>query len=211
MPLFDGKSLDNWTTLDGQPVTRGWEVVDGMIHLKKEEKRSGHIITRDEYGDFELTFEWKIAPGGNSGLKYRVRKYGGRLLGCEYQVLDDDKYAKGRVRSKNSAGGLYDLYEPSDAKQLRPAGEFNSARIVVRGNRIEHWLNGQRIVEATVGDDQWNQRIAQSKFSDVEQFGRNRRGRIMLTDHGSEVWYRNIRFELLPEIEETTSASTGTE
>ena len=197
---FDGRSLAGWTTLDGKPVTQGWEVVDGMIHLKKEGRRAGHIVTAEEFGNFQLTFQWKIAVRGNSGLKYRVRSYGGKVLGCEYQIYDD-RGAK-RLQPKNSAGALYDLYEPNEAKHLKPAGEFNEARIVVRGDRIEHWLNGHLIVLATVGDEQWQRRIAASKFADVPDFGRNPRGKIMLTDHGSEVWYRNFVFEPLAETGE---------
>ena len=193
--LFDGNTLDGWTMSDGKPITRGWEVVDGMIHLKKEGKRAGHIVTERSFGDFCLSFEWAIAERGNSGLKYRVRKFNNRALGCEYQIYDDG----GRtLSSKQSAASLYALYEPNEEKQLKPVGEFNSAQIIVQGNTIEHWLNSHKIVTATVGDDDWDQRIAQSKFSDVEGFGRNRFGKIMLTDHGSEVWYRNIEFELLP-------------
>jgi hypothetical protein len=210
-PPFNGTSLVNWMTLDGQPVTRGWEVVGGMIHLSKGKGRSGHIVTRDEYGDFDLSFEWKIAPGGNSGLKYRVRKYGGKVLGCEYQIFDDEKNAKSRPRPKGSAGALYDLYEPNGAKQLKPAGEFNTARIVVQGDHIEHWLNGRQIVTATVGDDQWNRAVAESKFSDASDFARNRTGRIMLTDHGSEVWYRNIQFKTLPTRAPSAASAAGAE
>lgn len=190
---FDGRSLAGWTTLDGKPVADGWELVDGVIHRKPGGK-AGHIVTVDEFGDFSLSFEFKIAPGGNSGLKYRVRSYGGKVLGCEYQIYDDQG-ARKQVAGKNSCGSLYDLYEPNDQKQLRTAGQYNQARIVVEGDRIEHWLNGKKIVSATVGDAQWERRVAASKFADVADFARNPRGRIMLTDHGSEVWYRNFRFE----------------
>jgi hypothetical protein len=200
-PLFDGKTLDGWTTLDGKPVTRGWEVVDGMIHLKKETPRGGHIISAREVGDFTLTFEWKIAKGGNSGLKYRVRQYGKQMLGCEYQIFDDDVARK--PAPNKSAGSLYDVYEPNADKLLKPAGEFNTARIVVQGDRIEHWLNGYLIVSATVGDEDWQRRIAKSKFARNAGFGQNRTGKIMLTDHGSEVWYRNIKF--VPLASETPS------
>lgn len=196
---FDGKSLDAWTTLDGKPVTQGWEVVDGVIHLRKDKgaPRAGHIVTRDEFGDFRLSFEWKIASRGNSGLKYRVGRYGNKVLGCEYQIYDD-LGIRNRSAGKTGAGSLYGLYEPQPADLLRPAGEWNQARIVVQGNTIEHWLNGQRIVSATVGDDEWNRRIARSKFSNVPEFGAHRTGKLMLTDHGAEVWYRNFVFEPLP-------------
>jgi hypothetical protein len=191
---FDGRSLAGWATLDGRPVTQGWQAADGMISLKKDGRRAGHIVTRQEFGDFDLSFEFKIAQRGNSGLKYRVRKYGNKVLGCEYQIFDDPP---GRGAGKGSAGALYDLYEPGPEKQLKPAGEWNLARIVVRGDKIEHWLNGRQIVSATVGDAEWQRRIAASKFSDVPEFGRNRTGQIMLTDHGSEVWYRNFVFQSL--------------
>lgn len=190
---FDGQSLAAWTTVDGKPVTAGWEVVAGEIHLRKDGKRAGHIVTAQEYGDFTLAFEWKIAPGGNSGLKYRVRSYGNKVLGCEYQIYDDG--GKRKVAPRNSSGALYDLYEPNSAKQLKPAGEWNHAKIVVRGNHFEHWLNGAKIVEANVGDDEWNKRVAASKFNDVPEFSRHPRGKLMLTDHGSEVWYRAFVFE----------------
>ena len=125
-PLFDGKTLNGWTTLDGKPVRAGWEVVDGMIHLKPSAKPTGHIVTEREYGDLDLSFEWKIAQGGNSGLKYRVRQYDGKTLGCEYQIIDDSKYRKG-VEPRTSAGALYGLFEPNRQKHLNPSGEFNSA------------------------------------------------------------------------------------
>lgn len=194
-PLFDGQTLDNWTTLDGKPITTGWEVVDGVIHLNKEQGRAGNIITKHEYGDFELSFDWKIAAGGNSGLKYRVQKYGNKTLGCEYQIYDDAGARK--LDPKNSSGSLYDLYEPNEHKQLNATGEFNSTRIVVRGNHIEHWLNGKQIVAVTVGSPDWDKRVAASKFAEEKDFGENRFGKIMLTDHGSEVWYRNIQIRSL--------------
>ena len=194
-PLFDGKSLDGWTTLNGQPVTEGWEVVDGMIHLKTGGGQAGNIVSAREYRDFDLRFEWKNVAGGNNGLKYRVRKFDNKTLGCEYQIIDDDGYGR-KLPPRGTTGALYDLYEPNDAKIVNPPGQFNHSRIVVRGNRIEHWLNGERIVVACVGSDEWNRRIAESKFADVPGFGRNGAGKIMLTDHKSEVWYRNI--ELTP-------------
>ncbi len=190
---FDGKSLAAWTKIDGKPVTEGWEVVDGMIHLKKDGKGSGHIVTVNEFGNFTFTFEWKIAPGGNSGVKYRVRSYGNKVLGCEYQIYDDE--GKKKMLPRNSAGSLYDLYEPNSSKQLKPAGEWNQAKIIVRDNRIEHWLNGQKVVAATVGDGEWKKRISESKFSEYEDFSQQPRGKLMLTDHGSEVWYRDFSFE----------------
>ena len=196
-PLFDGKTLRNWTTLDGDKISGGWEVVDGMIRLDPRQNRAGHIITTTDYGDFILTFEWKIADRGNSGLKYRVRRYSDKWYGCEYQIYDDHGHRKD-PSSRQSAGALYDVHGPNGEKHLLPAGEFNSGRIVVRGDKIQHWLNGRLIVSTTVGDDDWQTRVAASKFADLKNFGENRHGRIMLTDHGSEVWFRNLKIEPLP-------------
>lgn len=180
-------------TLEGNPVTFGWKAKDGEIFLKRSLLKAGHIVTKQEFGDFELSFDWKIAKAGNSGIKYRVRKYGDRTLGCEYQIYDP---AGKDVDAKNKTASLYDLYEPSDSVQMKAPGEWNTAKISVRNQHIEHWLNGTLVVQAVVGDNQWDQRIALSKFNDAEQFGRNPCGRIMLTDHGSDVFYKNFDFKL---------------
>lgn len=190
--MFDGHTLQGWTNLDGGPVGEGWEVVDGMIHLKALQQRSGSIVTAREFGDMDLSFDWKIAPNGNSGLKYRVRKYGERTLGCEYQIYDD-KSKREPISPRQSAGALYGLFEPNQNKQLHPAGEFNTARIVIHGDDVQHWLNGKLVVAVTIGSEEWKKRVADSKFNEYEGFARNRRGKIMLTDHGGEVWFRNIK------------------
>jgi hypothetical protein len=190
--LFDGKSLRGWTTADGDPVTTGWTVEDGLL---VRTGRGGSIFTADEYGDFDLSFEWKIAPRGNSGLKYRVAYYKKGVygnpgwLGCEYQIFDD---ASRGARPRFSSGAIYELYAPSGDKKLRPVGEFNDARIIAHGTKIEHWLNGAKIVEADTSSDDWKKRVAKSKFGDIDGFFNNRKGRIELQDHGSKVWFRNI-------------------
>lgn len=196
---FAADGFTAWRTLAGGPVTGGWDRVDGVVHLLPAAVPAGGgpranaaIVTADEYGDFTLSFDWKIAPGGNSGVKYRVRRYGTKQLGLEYQLLDD---AAVNVAPRQRTASLYGLYEPSAATRPRPAGEWNSARIVVRGDRIEHWLNGSLAVAATVGDAEWRRRVAESKFDEHEGFGTNARGRLMLTDHGSEVWFRGFVFE----------------
>jgi hypothetical protein len=194
--LFDGKTLKGWTTLDGRPVTAGWEVVDGMIHLDPQSEEAGSIITTKEYDNFKLTFEWKIASGGNNGLKYRVRNYSGRWLGCEYQILDDNVHSQG-ASPQHSTGALYDLFPASRQKRILPAGKFNTSEVVVDGNQIEHWLNGKLVLSVKVGSDDWRKRVSRSKFSDLHGFGEAGRGHIMLTDHGSEIWYRNLKLEPL--------------
>ena len=188
--LFDGKSLAGWQTADGEPVTRGWTVEDGML---VRASRGGSIFTASEYGDFELTFQWKIARRGNSGIKYRVAFYEKGVygnpgwLGCEYQLFDD---ANRRTDPVHSCGAIYELYAPTADKKLRPVGEFNDSRIVVQGTKIEHWLNGAKVVEADTQSEDWKQRIAASKFGDVAGFFRNAKGRIELQDHGHKVWFR---------------------
>ena len=189
--LFDGKTLNGWTMQDGKPVTQGWVVQDGAIHRGS---RAGNIFYEHEVGDFELTFQWKIEKGGNNGLKYRVRKYGGQVLGCEYQILGETKPSF----SKGSTGSIYALYEPNEKKKLNPLDEWNSSKIVVQGPRIEHWLNGQKIVEADLASQEWRKRLAQSKFGRHKDFARNSIGRIMLTEHGSKVWYRDLVLTPLP-------------
>ena len=192
--LFDGETLDGWQTVDGEPVSGGWEAVDGTIHLRVDKGRPGQIVTTRQFRDFELRFEWKIDERGNSGIKYRVDNFGGRVLGCEYQILGPAY--PGDLSPKNSIGSLYDVYEPTGPICLNPEGEYNRGRIIVFRNYIQHWLNGHHLLTAVVGSSQWYRRKASSKFAEVDGFGENRLGRIMLTDHGSEIWYRHL--ELTP-------------
>ena len=193
-------SVDRWISVDGTPVKSGWSFRDGIIHLSqkgenKENIPGGHIITKVEYQDFDIEFDWKIARNGNSGLKYMVQRYGGRYLGIEYQLYDDE--GTNKVEAKNSTGSLYDLFAPRPEKSLRPAGEWNRSRIVVQGGRIQHWLNDALIVDVSMDDKEWGEQVAASKFQDVPDFCKSRRGRLMLTDHGSDVSYRVIRFKAI--------------
>ena len=200
--LFDGKSLDGWVTLNGTPITKGWEVVDGMLHANPNKKqRAGHIKTTRTFENFELEFEWRIAEGGNSGVKYRLKKSesdrGLQYYGCEYQLLDDKKHKNANSPNK-SAGALYDLYAPdTKKKELEPIDEFNQSKIVVDNGAIEHWLNGKKIVEARIGSEDWNGKIKKSKFDSVKDFAVGP-GAIMLQDHRAEVWFKNIRIKPLP-------------
>jgi uncharacterized sulfatase len=192
--LFDGTSLAGWQTAEGLPPGEGWTVEDGAIHRRF---RTGHIYYPELFEDFELRFEWKIAPGGNSGIKYRVARYGDRLLGCEYQMIDDERL-KDRLSPTQLTGALYGLYAAKETKRLRPVGEYNEGRIVVQGNRIEHWLNGEKVVDVDTTSDDWRRRVVDSKFAEYEGFGENRRGWIMLQDHGSPVWFRKLVIRRLP-------------
>lgn len=194
--LFDGRSLKGWVTAKGEPVAKGWIVEDGCL------VRSGHggdIFTDQDYGDFDLTLEWKIAPGVNSGVKYRVRPADGQMLGPEYQIIDEK--AEGAKGGVGATGSLYAMYAPTVEDAQKPAGEWNTTRIVARGGRIEHYLNGVKLVEADTAGDDWKARKAKSKFAKVEGFG-EQPGKIMLQDHGpagvvgvvgeDKAWFRNI-------------------
>lgn len=199
--LFDGKTFDGWVTLDDKPVGKGWEVVDGAIHVKVEDPRAGYIKTTRSFENFELEFEWRISEAGNSGVKYLARlspsKHGLHYFGCEFQLLDDQKHKNGKIPRK-TAGALYDLYAPvADQKQLNPVGQFNHSKVVVDNGRIEHWLNGKKIVEATIGSEEWHARIAESKVKSVKYFA-DSPGPILLQEHLSEAWFKNIQIKPLP-------------
>lgn len=186
--LFDGKSLDGWTTLDGKPVTKGWEVVDGTIHRSA---RGGDIITKGEFKDFVLEFDWKISEGGNSGVKYRVQGN----VGLEYQVLDDEKHPD-RKNPTHRAASFYDLLAAPDSKPLKPVGEWNHGKIVANGPKLEHWLNGKLVASLDQSSEDWKKRFEASKYRKREHFGQVA-SPILLQDHGDSVWFRNLRIKKL--------------
>jgi hypothetical protein len=196
--LFDGASTAGWRGIGADAFpSAGWEVSEGCLHRKAGE-RGGDLVTTREFGDFELEFEWRVAPGANSGLKYRVRDEPGlgAAFGPEYQVLDDGAHENG-ASPKTSAGALYDV--AAALKSAPPlVGGFNRARIVARGARIEHWLNGERLVDVELGSTSWAAQIADSKFKGRTDFASPGPGRIALQDHGDEVWFRNLRLRELP-------------
>ena len=155
----------------------------------------GDIMTKEKFSDFDLTFEWKVSEGGNSGVMYRVTTGDNApyLSGPEYQILDDKKHKDGK-NYLTSAGSLYGLYNEKERK-LEPVGSWNNSRIVQKGNMIEHWLNGQKIVTAEIGSDDWKERVAGSKFKDWKKFGASASGHIAFQDHGDKFWLRNIKIK----------------
>lgn len=186
--LFDGKSLDGWTTLDGKPVTKGWKVEDGAIHRAG---RGGDIVTGEKFEDFVLEFEWKISKRGNSGVKYRVQ----RNVGLEYQVLDDNEHPD-RRKPSHRAASFYDLLPAPDSKPLKPVGEWNHGKIVAKGPKLEHWLNGEKVATLDQSSDDWRKRLEASKYRKRENFGQVG-SPILLQDHGDAVWFRNLRIRKL--------------
>lgn len=188
--LFNGKDLSGWTNAEGKPVTKGWKVEEGVLHRSSA---GGDLLSEKEYGDFELIWEWKIAAVGNSGVKYRVQRYPGKgLLGFEYQMLDDEKYPDAKVGPIHQTGALYEFYPPVADKKLNPPGQWNTSRIVLRGTHVEHWLNGAKVVDAELAGDVFRAALGKSKFKGVPHFGEAAKGRILLQDHGTEVWFRKI-------------------
>jgi hypothetical protein len=197
IPLFDGKSFEGWTDQSGKSPSAGWEVEDGTLHRKA--LRAGNLITERQFANFDLRFEWKINKGGNSGLKYRTFPVPGKgFYGCEYQILDDDNHPNAK-KATTRCGALYDLFAPDEGqKVLRPVGTFNESRVVAQGTRIEHWLNGKKILEIDTASEDWKERIAKSKFRTFPEFGAEKPGPILLQDHNNEIWFRNIEIRPLP-------------
>jgi hypothetical protein len=212
--LFDGRTFDGWRGLGYDSVPSAhWKIENGSIKkiangqvprmADGQPAAGGDLITRDVFRDFELTFDWKISPGGNSGVKYNVSEEismanapNHAALGFEYQVLDD-KLAEDRLIPSHRAAGLYDLIPPRADKNLKPAGEWNSSRIILRGNHGEHWLNGSKVVEFDLGTPAMDSALAASKYRSIPHFAERRAGHIVLQDHGDEVYYRNIRIRSL--------------
>lgn len=164
----------------------GWKMEDGVLHGSG---KGGDIMTKEEYGDFELNLEWKISKGGNSGIIFRSSKGDSQayISGPEIQVFDD----QGKEPNLHSAGAFYDLYVPSK-KMTKPAGEWNKARLRIVGNHVTSWLNGEKIIDVEMWSDDWNEHFNKSKFKTWKKFGRNKKGHLVLQEHGSEVWYRNM-------------------
>ena len=186
--LFEKDDFSQWTNVKGKPVGKGWEINNGVIHRKS---MSGDIITKEKFKDFELTFEWKISEAGNSGIKYRTRG----SLGLEYQVLDDQKHRDNK-NPTHRAGSLYELVAAPDSKTLKPVGKWNTGRIVANGHKIEHWLNGEKVVEITWGSEDWKKRFQKSKYRKNEGFG-SWEGPVLLQDHNDRVWYQNLKIRKL--------------
>jgi hypothetical protein len=188
--LFDGRTPRGWRGYMKKGVPAGWEVEDGTL---TRAAKAGDIITDKQYRDFELTLEWKISEGGNSGIMYRVAEGAEATYetGPEMQVLDDARHPDGQNRL-TSAGSDYGLYA-APAGVVRPAGEWNQVRILVKGHHVEHWLNGTKVVEYELESPDWEAKVAASKFRQWPGYGRAPKGHIALQDHGDRVWYRSIK------------------
>lgn len=206
--LFDGKTSRGWRGAKLKSFPQfGWRIEDGELAVLKSQgdsaRRGGDIITAEQHDNFELSVEFKLTPGANSGIKYMVVGLEpgskGSVIGLEYQILDDSRHpdAKKGVGGNRTLAALYDLLPPSGDKRPRPIGDWNSAGVVVRGRHVEHWLNGKKVLEYERGSEAFRAVRAASKFKAVEGFGEAPRGHILLQDHGDEVSFRNIRLRRL--------------
>jgi hypothetical protein len=213
--LFDGRTLAGWRGLGYDSIpTAHWKAVDGAImkvpsgDVPKmpdgQPANGGDLMTIGTYRDFELAFEWRVAPGANSGVKYNVsepmsvKTSNHAALGFEYQVLDDSLHEDNKIPS-HRAGALYDIVAPSADKRLAPVGQWNQSRIIVRGSHGEHWLNGVKVLSYDLGTPRLDSLLAASKYRTIPGFADRRAGHIVLQDHGDAAWFRNLRIrELAP-------------
>lgn len=204
--LFDGKTLAGWHNYGKTTVGEAWKVADGTLYLDTTKKegwqtaQGGDIVSADEYENFDLKLEWKIAPGGNSGIIFYVHEDTAKYkyvwnTGPEMQVLDNDLHSDGKI-PKHRAGDLYDLISCKTETVKKP-GEWNEAEIISKDGKLDFFLNGTNVVSTMLWDDAWKKLVAGSKFKEWSDFGTYKKGRIALQDHGNTVWYRNIKIKRL--------------
>ena len=194
--LFDGQSLAGWRGYKTEAVGAGWQAQDGALVLTAG--KSGDVMTTREFADFELSFEWRISEGGNSGAIYRVGlgESGTPRTGPEYQILDNEK-AKDNKLGNHLAGSLYDMGPAAPRDLPKPVGQWNSSRLIVRGWKVEHWLNGRQIVAVDLASPDGKAMIAASKFKTWPKFASFAKGHIAFQDHGDIVSYRAIKIREL--------------
>ncbi len=195
--LFDGSTTSGWVALGTKTFpTKGWSAVDGTLRHEKS-GGGGDVVTAEEHLNFELTWEWKIGQGGNSGVKYNLPDPA-KALGFEFQMLDDEKHPDATKGLIHQTGALYDLIEPDAARKTKPAGEWNQSRILVNGAHVEQWLNGAKTVSFEIGSPELLERVAKSKYAKIKGFGIKTASPILLQDHGDEVVFRDIKLRDLP-------------
>jgi hypothetical protein len=195
--LFDGTSFNGWRGFRSATLPEnGWEIRDGTLHTLAG-VRGSELITIRKFTNFELSWDWRLLEGGNNGVKYFVTEDRPRSPGHEYQMLDDAKHRDGQRGARFQTASFYEVLPPAADKPLHPPGDWNTSRIVVRGQHVEHWLNGAKVLAYELGSDAVREGIARSKFKDEPGFGEKIAGHIMLTYHQDECWFKNLKLREL--------------
>jgi hypothetical protein len=205
--LFDGETLNGWKRYGADSIGPLWSVKDGVIVCSGEglgegtKDIGGSLMTTRQFGNFELSVEWKIVAGGNSGILYHViekPEYGHDYeTGPEYQVMDDAGWKGDSLREAQKVGSNYDMYAAPPTKKVKPVGEWNEARIIYNNGHVEHWLNGEKTVEFQEGDADYQERYKKSKWPEYPGWNISKVGSISLQDHGANVYYRSIKIRQL--------------
>lgn len=197
--LFNGQSLNGWRTYQRKPAD-SWQVKDGLLYCKGNKDgntKHADLITEEQYENFELSLEWKLAPAANSGILYLVSEAfpASYESGPEYQLIDDRGYPA-KLEAWQKTGANYAMNIPLE-DATKPAGEWNHTRIIVNNGAVEHWLNGKKIVAYTLWDKNWEENKQKGKWKDVPSYGSSKSGHIALQDHGGEAWFREIKIRVL--------------
>jgi len=192
--LFDGKTLNGWRGFKSPTPSPGWHAMSGEL---VRHETGGDLMTVEQFGDFELRLEWKLSKDGNSGIMFRVTGDGAQTYetGPEFQILDNAGHKDGK-EPMTSVGSNYAMHAPV-RDVSRPVGEWNDVRLIVRGAHVEHWMNGTKLLEYELWSEDWEKRVKASKFAKMPGYGRQKRGHLVLQDHGNLVSYRNIKVKPL--------------
>jgi len=206
--LWDGRTSRGWRSARGREFPEhGWEMKDGVLSVVEtggaESRAGGDIVTGETFAAFDLRVDFRLTPGANSGIKYYVdtelNKAEGSAIGLEYQLLDDARHpdAKEGRNGNRTLASLYDLVPAAAGKKARPVGEWNEARVLSTGRHVEHWLNGDKVLEYERGSEEFRRLVAESKYKVWPGFGEQASGNILLQDHGNRVDFRNVKIRVL--------------
>jgi len=200
--VFDGKTLAGWHGFNKTGAVTNWKVEDGALVClgAAKDAHGGDLVSDSSYANFELTWDWKVDKGSNSGVMYHVvedAKYKAPYeTGPEYQIIDDIGFPD-KLEDWQKSGADYAMTVANDKKKLKPVGEWNSSKIVFNNGHVEHWLNGEKIVEFEAWTDEWNKKRTEGKWKDYPDYGKAKTGKLALQDHGNKAYYKNIRIRVL--------------